>query len=112
MMLPQHEIPMTTAITASAPGKGGLLQGLYRLCMDLFNNVEESRTSTVTKVRTVHEGVVTAVVTDNATGLFLQLTGADAVGKPKEGPYLTFGKKFLEESKNAQLSNTAVKLWR
>ena len=84
--------------------------------MNVFKNTE-SRTTTVTKQRSVFAiqgGIhVTAIVTDNDLGLFVQLSGVVGDdGKIKEGPYLVFGKKYLEESKNAQLSNTAVRLWR
>jgi|SRR5262252_1519390 len=112
----QHQIPLTTAITKSAPGRGAIAEALYREALNLFNN-KPTQTGTVAKSRSVvplneGESLVSAIVTDNTTGLFVQLTGVQAVnGETKSGPYLTFGKKYLEESKNAQLSNTAVKLW-
>ena len=116
MIDPRHDIPLTTAISASAQGRGSVVQSLYRECMSLYKN-EGTKTSTVTKQRSVLPAKngqhITAVVTDNDSGLFVQLTGlVSAEGEHKDGPYLTFGKKFLEESKNPQLSNTAVRLWR
>lgn len=116
MIDPKHEIPLTTAISASCPGRGSVAQALYNECLNVFKNTE-SRTSTVTKQRSVFNvqgGThVTAIVTDNDLGLFVQLSGVvNESGVVTEGPFLVFGKKFLEESKNAQLSNTAVRLWR
>ena len=110
----RHEIPLTTAITKSAPGRGAVIESLYREAMSLFNNVP-TRTMTVTKQRSqlpAKNGAhVTATATDGATGYFVQLTGLVEDNVVKEGPFLIFGKKFLEESKNPQLANTGVKLW-
>jgi hypothetical protein len=53
---------------------------------------------------------VKAVVTDEETGFFVQLTGK-WTGAILDGPFLVFGKKYLEETKSPQLSNTGVKLW-
>jgi len=115
MIESKHEIPLTTAITKCAPGRGAIVEALYRECLNLFNNVP-TRTGSVTKQRSVVERppaqMVTATVTDNESGLFIQLTGVlNAEKQVQEGPFLAFGKKYLEESKNAQLSNTAVRLW-
>jgi hypothetical protein len=55
--------------------------------------------------------LILAVVTDEATGLFVQLGGTV---KKKEGNtnlLLTYGKKFLMEIQPLQLNNTAVKIW-
>lgn len=115
MIESKHEIPFTTAITKCAPGRGAVAESLYRECMSLFLNVP-TKTGSVTKQRSVVERppsqTVTATVTDDTSGLFVQLTGIlNADKKVQEGPFLTFGKKYLEESKNPQLSNTAVRLW-
>lgn len=115
MIEAKHEIPLTTAITKCAPGRGAIVQALYRECLSLFNNVP-TKTAGVTKQRSVVDRppaqLVTATVTDDEGGLFVQLTGVlNAEKKVQEGPFLTFGKKYLEESKNPQLSNTAVRLW-
>jgi|SRR5271157_1255335 len=117
MIEQRHEIPLTTAITKSTPGKGALVESLYRECLSLFVNTP-TRTTTATKQRNANPvpgsetlKAVVAIVTDNTTGLFIQLSGIVAGDKAAEGPHLTFGKKFLEESKNPQLANNAIKLW-
>lgn len=114
MIAQAHLIPLTTAVQASTPGKGALAEGIYRECLNLFLNApSQTPSSVLTKQReTTPAGAVTAIVTDNTTGLFVQLSGVVADGKVVQGPYLTYGKKFLEESKNAQLSNNAIRLWR
>ena len=89
---------------------------LYAECEKVFAN-KPSRVTTVTRTRTAvpvaNLTQVTAVATDDLTGLFVQMVGTvDTAGQVKDGPFLTFGKKFLEESKSAQLSNTAMRMWR
>ena len=116
MIDPQHGIPLTTAITASAPGRGALVEALYRECLNLFK-AQPTTTGTVTKQRSVFHADgkqrLIATVTDNESGLFIQMTGAlNAAGVVSEGPFLSFGKKYLEESKPPMLHNTAVRLWR
>ena len=110
----RHEIPLTTAINKSAPGRGAIVESLYRECLNLFNNVP-TKTSGVTRQRSQLQAKngthVTASVTDDPTGYFVQLTGLFDGTEKKDGPYLVFGKKFLEESKNPQLANTGVRLW-
>ena len=115
MIEQRHEIPLTTAISKSVPGKGSLVQSLYHECESLLHN-QPTKTPTVSKTRVVLQtkdgDQVTAIVTDEATGLFVQLTGTFSPdGSKKDGPFLVFGKKYLEEAKIPQLSNTGVKLW-
>lgn len=115
MIEQRHEIPLTTAVSKSVPGKGALIQSLYHECDSLLHN-RPTKTTSVGKVRVVtplKDGEqVTATITDEATGLFVQLTGSFLPdGSRKDGPFLVFGKKYLEESKIPQLSNTGVKLW-
>ena len=121
MIEQRHEIPLTTAITKSVPGRGALVASLYHECLNVLNNVP-SKTGTVTKFRTTQpiedlDGKklgeqVTAIVTDNDSGLFIQLAMTTAPnGAKRDGPFLVFGKKYLEEAKIPQLSNTGVKLW-
>ena len=115
MIKQEHEIPLATAVSKSCPGRGSIAQALYNECESLFLN-QPTRTTTVSKTRNatpVKEGnQIVATVTDEQTGLFVQLSGViNAEGRVATGPWLVFGKKFLEESKNPQLSNTGVKLW-
>ena len=114
MIEQRHEIPLTTAINKSAPGRGAIVESLYRECLNLFNNVP-TKTGGITRHRTQLQAKngthVTATVTDDTTGYFVQLSGLFENGEKKDGPYLIFGKKYLEESKIPQLSNTGVRLW-
>lgn len=121
---PQHNIPLTTAIAASTPGKGSLVTSLYHEAEALFFARQESnanviRTRTILKPEETDAATaerVIATVTDQESGFFVQLSGVLDMSKtpprPVEGPYLTYGKKFLTEIKNPQLQNTATKLWR
>lgn len=114
MITQQHEIPLTTAITKSVPGRGALVMSLYSECESLLENKPTKARSIRTRTSMPIKGgtQVIATVTDPQSGLFVQLTGTfNKDGSKKEGPHMTFGKKFLEETKNPQLSNTGVMLW-
>lgn len=121
---PQHNIPLTTAIAASTPSKGSLVTSLYHELERLYFQKEDGK-GNVIRTRIVLKpedgdapGLerVIATVTDQELGLFIQFNGTldttKQPPKPVEGPYLTYGKKFLTEFKNPQLQNTATKLWR
>jgi hypothetical protein len=120
----RHNIPLTTAISASTPGKGALVTTLYHETENVFYRRQESngnviRTRTLLKPEESDPPTlerVLATVTDQESGLFVQLSGvldtAKTPFKVIEGPFLAYGKKFLAEIKNPQLQNTATKLWR
>lgn len=112
----KHQIPLATAITASAPGRRALVEALYREACALFFNTaakEAGGDRTRTSAATGANFQVSASVMDSETGLFVQLNGELAPdGQAVSGPFLTYGKKYLVEAKNAQLSNTAVRLWK
>jgi hypothetical protein len=58
---------------------------------------------------------VSITVTDLQTGLYVKFNSVISKSAPNtilEGPYLTYGKQFLVETKSPQLHNTAVKIWR
>lgn len=108
----RHQQPLTIAVTASTPGQGAKAEHLYRLALDLFHD-RELGTQDVLVNRICYAAtdgtlLVLATVTDLATGLFVQFTGAPGAALP----FVTYGKKFLQETKNPQLNNTALKLWR
>lgn len=115
---------MTQAVNASTPGKGALAESLYMEAENtLYNRPSNAQPSRVARTRQViptgqdkelHH--VIAAATDEETGLFVQLVAVlnpmEKPLKPLEGPYLTYGKKYLMETKSPQLSNNAVKIWR
>lgn len=116
---PRHKIPLDTAVANSAPGRKAMVEQLYQCAMSEFtgNPIKEPENFWVHRearpaVKNVETLVVT--VTEMETGLFVQLTGTvfKSPAAVKEGPYLTYGKKYLAETKNPQLHNTAVKIWR
>lgn len=117
---PRHKIPLDTAVANSTPGRRALAQNLYDYALKEFlsqpqqepENFWIHRESRPTKEKNVE--AVTVTVTDMETGLFVQMVGTVFKTPPsaKEGPYLTYGKKYLAETKNPQLHNTAVKIWR
>lgn len=117
---PRHQIPLDTAISNSTPGRRALVQSLYDCATKEFFGQEQRepanfwihRESRPTKEKGTE--AVTVTVTDTDTGLFIQLGGTvfKTTSSAKEGPFLTYGKKYLAEIKNPQLHNTAAKIWR
>jgi hypothetical protein len=120
MIDPRHKIPLDTAIANSTPGRRALAQNLYDCAMREFTGQQQKepenfwihRESRATTVKNTE--ALTITVTDMDTGLFVQMAGIafKVPASVKEGPYLTYGKKYLAETKNPQLHNTAVKIWR
>lgn len=118
----QHQQPLTTAITSSTPGLGAKAETVYRKAYDLFHNRDigdgpfQGRRLTIPGISKAFKNQhhVLATVTDMETGLFVQMEGIldTTVETAVTGPFMSYGKKFLEETKNPQLHNTAVKLWR
>ena len=120
MIDPRHQIPLDTAVANSTPGRRALTQQLYACAMREFLGQRQKEPDTFWIHRETRpasakntEGL-TVTVTDMDTGLFIQLVGVvfKTPVAAKEGPFLTFGKKYLAETKNPQLHNTAVKIWR
>jgi hypothetical protein len=119
---PRHKIPLDTAVSNSTPGRRALVQNLYDCAMKEFFGQQQNEPENFWIFRetgpTREKGTaaVTVTVTDMESGLFIQLVGTVfKAGTPttaKEGPFLTYGKKYLAETKNPQLHNTAVKIWR
>jgi len=119
----KHSIPLTQAVNASTPGRGALAESLYAEAENtLLNRVPATQPpGRVARTRQVIPLAgdlqhVMATATDEETGLFVQLGG---VLNPKlkplklaEGPFLTYGKKYLMETKSPQLANNAIKIWR
>ena len=117
---PRHKIPLDTAVANSAPGRKATVEQLYRCAMleflgtpgkepETFWVHREDKPSSVKNTQGL-----TVTVTEMDSGLFVSLTGT-VLKNPyavKAGPYLTYGKKYLAETKNPQLHNTAVKIWR
>jgi len=120
MIEPKHSIPLTTAITASTPGKNALIEALYSEAQDLFFD-RQGKGTNLSRIRMVVKGegqpkdsqAILARVVDNETGFFIELTGViDKSAKAVSGPFLCYGKLYLNEWKNPQLSNTQTKIWR
>lgn len=121
-MTEQHRIPLTTAVNASTPGKMVIAQALYQEAEDLFFN-RPGKGGNVIKTRITakpdgpikpNQAHVIARVTDFESGFFVELSGVldSKSGAALTGPFLTYGKLYLSESKNPQLSNTQTKIWR
>jgi hypothetical protein len=117
----QHRIPLETAIAASIPGQHALVARLYKEAADMLNSEKIRETPGILKHRqsNVMAGTttwaVTVSATDEATGYFISMnatfTHRTAPASYHEGPFLTFGRKFVQEHKPPQLNNTATKLW-
>lgn len=118
----RHAIPLQTAINASVPGRKNLILSLYTEAEKLFRN-QESNTKTFHRDRVTEKAqtrggaevvAVSATVTDHESGYYVQLNGSMTPDQSKtvEGPFLTFGKIFVQEVRNPQLQNTATKIWR
>ena len=117
---PRHKIPLDTAVANSTPGRRVLAQHLYDCAMREFLGQQQQepenfwihRESRTTSVKNTEALNVT--VTDMDTGLFVQMVGVvfKTPSSIKDGPFLTYGKKYLAETKSPQLHNTAVKIWR
>ena len=117
----RHSIPLTTAVQASTPQKGALAEALYHEAEALlFNrpikssNVSKYRLVAVQKLENKEHRPVQARVVDNETGFFVELSAIidEETGAAVTGPYLVYGKMYVIESKNPQLSNTQTKIWR
>lgn len=119
----QQRIPLETAIAASTPGQSSLVSRLYAAAV--ATAMEQRKVTDepgILKHRHVsgqagsYTWSMVSTATDEASGIFVTLTGTvDMKPNPsvwKEGPFVTFGKKFLQELKPPQLHNTAVKIWR
>jgi hypothetical protein len=117
---PRHKIPLDTAVANSTPTRRALVQNLYICAMREFTGERQQEPENFwihreTRAASSRGGqAVTVTVTEMETGLFVQLTGtlSKASSEVLEGPYLTYGKKYLAETKSHQLQNTAVKIWR
>ncbi len=118
----QHSIPLTTAISASTPGKRALAESLYSEAEALFFN-RPSRGGNIVKNRLTtkaeSEGkpsqiYVQARVIDFESGFFVELSGVldNKAGTAVTGPFMSYGRLFVSETKNPQLSNTQTKIWR
>ena len=105
---PRHRIPLETAVSNSAPGHRVLAQNLYLCALRDYTGQQQQEPETFWIHREQGKRALTVTVTDMDTGYFVQLQGIPN----SDGPFLTFGKKFLAETKNKQLQNTAAKIWR
>jgi len=117
----KHAMPLQTVTSKHLPTSKGLVETLYLEAERLFH--EQSSTATkVLRTRTtqpimrkdLEKGhiAIAATVTDEETGLYIQLTGlTDAKKNLVEGPFLTFGRVYVIETKNPQLSNTALRIF-
>lgn len=117
----RHSIPLETVVSKSLPGQKTGVFTLYAEAERLFRD-DESSARGLTRAR-VSENVkreefkkpcktVTAMVTENESGFYIQLAGVlDPEGKVIEGPFLTMGRLYIQETKNPQLSNTAMKIF-
>ncbi len=120
MIDPRHKIPLETAVANSTPTRRALAEQLYHCALREFQGQSQKEPETFwihKEARSVSDKnteAVTVTVTDMDTGLFVQMTGALSKSPVaiKYGPFLTYGKKYLSETKNQQLHNTAVKIWR
>lgn len=121
MIEARHQIPLETAVKHSNPGRKALVEHLYQVAMGELKSqpIKEPETFWIhiehkeSPIKTAKALIVT--VTDMDTGLFIRLTGLVEKARPSnvvDGPYLTFGKTYLSETKNPQLQNTAAKIWR
>lgn len=104
----RHRIPLETAVSNSAPGHRVLAQNLYLCALREYTGQHQEEPENFWIYRVEGKSAVTVMVTDMDTGYFVQMQGS----LKGEGPFLTFGKKLLAETKNDQLQNTAVKIWR
>lgn len=122
MIRQDHDIPLSTAVSASTPGKGPLVSALYAEAEALFlgkpgkgGNVIKTRIAAKpdgpAKPNRAH---VLARVVDFETGFFIELTGVQDTQSNEvlTGPFLAYGKLYVSENKNPQLSNTQTKIWR
>lgn len=115
---PQHQQPLNIAIGNSTPGQGARAEMLYRKAFDLFHgkDVGEGPWQPQRLVITATPKIETvlATVTDNDTGLFIQMTGTldKKTGTALTGPNMVYGKKYLEESRSPQLANNGIRIWR
>ncbi len=110
-----------TAVKASTPGNGPLAEALYAEAESLLLN-KPCKSGNVTKYRTVvkplrdaESETIIARAVDNETGFFIELSAVfDKTDKTKAvtGPFMNYGKLYVSESKNPQLSNSQAKIWR
>jgi len=125
-MYPQHKIPLETAIKTSVPGHRPIVQALYDAARNVFEGIQTempdnfwAQCSWSKATKNLGDGnarETSLTLTDMNTGLFVRFNGITGQGAKRstivEGPLLIFGKLYLAETKNPQLQNTAVKLWR
>ena len=116
MIAQRHSIPLTTAVTASTPGRLPMVEALYHEATELFLGHERQGGSIARVRRVLSPTSIEAEVVDLETGIFLRLTGSlDTAQSPPKitaGPFIVYGKILVWEIQNAQLQNTSTKIWR
>jgi len=87
-----------------------LVSKLYRMAKAAFD-IEDQKDAGDAKTQmamSVHpNGTITVTATDVETGLFIVLSRIPNV----PGNFLTFGKKFCQERRDAMRQNTVTKIW-
>jgi hypothetical protein len=104
----QHKAALESTIRQHAGITEPFLAKLYKAAFDVYTQAELAPpTPGLVFSRFVNEKHVVASVTDERTGLYLQLAGE--IKKPHMGKQLTFGQKWIMQGSAA--STTATKLW-
>jgi len=106
----QHHVSLASTIrnhSVSSVATAPLLAKMYRYALDgLAGPVEMKELGFATSLFVTADGIKVSSVTATQSGLWIQL--ARVGDKP---PLLTLGQKWIMESGNATLGNTATSLW-